>query len=320
MNIEVEIKVKIDNFEEIAAKVRVAGELVKKLKQVDDYYIPCHRDFFAAKPHPTEWLRIRTNPDKTIFEYDRSMDVKEDGSQAYAEEYETGISDVDEFRKILGFLDFKKVVTIEKQREYWMCGDIEVALDRIARLGDFIEAEAKGDFKDADEAKKACVTFLEKLGIEDVEFKFFKSKNTIREKFLNTITPFKFRIRSLVVDKEKIYSYELKYNKNSFYSYIIKMVLKYNDDSIMNAKVKIDGSGDRVFRRNFLTYLRRELNTGDRKIINHCRLVDSRSNVLVQMADMIAGTIRRSYDEDKEDGILLKRIIKKHIQDEWSFK
>ena len=98
------------------------------------------------------------------------------------------------------------------------------------------------------------------------------------------------------------------------------MVLKHSDGSILNAKVKIDGSGDRVFRRNFLTYLRKQLNTGDRKIMNHCRLVDSKSNVLIQMADMIAGTIRRSYDEDKKDGIVLKTIIKKHIQDEWQFK
>lgn len=50
-----------------------------------------------------------------------------------------------------------------------MCGDIEVALDEIKGLGTFIEAEAKGDFKDTIEAKHACIAFLESLGIEDVE-------------------------------------------------------------------------------------------------------------------------------------------------------
>ena len=154
MNIEVEIKVKIDNFEEIKEKVSKIGKLVKSINQIDDYYVPCHRDFFAKKPHPTEWLRIRTNPDKIIFEYDRSINKKEDGEQDCAEEYETEISNVEELKKILEFLDFKKVVTIEKQREYWMCGDIEVALDNIKGLGYFIEAEAKEDFQDAIEAKK----------------------------------------------------------------------------------------------------------------------------------------------------------------------
>jgi len=174
MNVEVEIKVKIDNFEEIKKKVSTLGKLIKSIKQVDDYYIPCQRDFFANKPQPIEHLRIRTNPDKVVFEYTRTINLKEDGDYDFAEEYETEIYNVEEFKKTLEFLDFKKVVTLEKHREYWMCGDIEVALDYIKDLGYFIEAEAKGDFKDSAEAKKACIDFLENLGIKDVENKQIK--------------------------------------------------------------------------------------------------------------------------------------------------
>lgn len=169
MNVEVEIKIKIQNFEEVKAKVSAVGKLIKSIKQVDDYFIPSHRDFFAQKPQPTEWLRIRTNPDKVIFEYDKSINKKADGEQECAEEYETIISDAEDFRKILNFLDFKKVITVDKQREYWDCGNIEVALDKIAGLGNFIEAEAKGDFKDSAEAKQACLKFLYELGIKNAE-------------------------------------------------------------------------------------------------------------------------------------------------------
>jgi len=169
MNIEVEIKVKVNNLQEIKEKVSKAGKLIKAIKQIDDYYIPCHRDFFARKPHQNEWLRIRTNPDKTVWEYTRAVNQKEDGSNDYAEEYEIEILDKEELKKILGFLDFKKVVIVEKYREYWMCGDIEVALDDVKGLGTFVEAEAKGDFKNKKEAKKACIDFLENLGIKDVE-------------------------------------------------------------------------------------------------------------------------------------------------------
>lgn len=167
MNVEVEIKIEIDNFEEIKAKVAAVGKLIKSIKQVDDYYIPCHRDFFAQKPHPTEWLRIRTNPDKVIFEYDKSINKKENGEQECAEEYETEILNAEELRKILNFLDFRKVVTVDKQREYWDCGDLEIALDKIEGLGSFIEAEAKGDFGNTAEAKKACLEFLSELGIKN---------------------------------------------------------------------------------------------------------------------------------------------------------
>jgi predicted adenylyl cyclase CyaB len=65
-------------------------------------------------------------------------------------------------------------LTIEKQREYWMCNNIEVALDNVKDLGYFIEAEAKGDFKDEKEAKQECINFLEKLGVKDVEKNYSK--------------------------------------------------------------------------------------------------------------------------------------------------
>lgn len=169
MNVEVEIKIEINNFEEIKAKVAAMGKLIKSIRQVDEYYVPCHRDFFAQKPHPVEWLRIRTNPDKVIFEYDKSINKKENGEQDCAEEYETEISNPDEFRKILSFLDFKKVITVDKQREYWDCGNIEVALDKVDGLGNFIEAEASGDFESNEKAKEACLKFLEELGIKNAE-------------------------------------------------------------------------------------------------------------------------------------------------------
>jgi len=169
MNIEVEIKVKINNFEEIKARVAALGKLIKSIRQVDDYFIPVQRDFFANKPHPVEWLRIRTNPDKVIFEYDKSVNRNENGKQECAEEYETEISNPEEFRKILDFLDFKKVITVDKQREYWDCGSLEIALDRIAGLGDFIEVEAKGNFKNNFKAREACLKFLENLGMQNPE-------------------------------------------------------------------------------------------------------------------------------------------------------
>jgi len=169
MNVEVEIKVEINNFEEIKAKIATLGKLIKSIRQVDDYFIPCHRDFFAQKPHPVEWLRIRTNPDKVIFEYDKSINKNEKGEQECAEEYETEISNPEEFRKILNFLDFKKVITVDKQREYWDCGDFEIALDKVAGLGNFIEVEAKGSFENNLKAKEACLKFLENLGIENPE-------------------------------------------------------------------------------------------------------------------------------------------------------
>lgn len=95
--------------------------------------------------------------------------MQADGNYEYAEEYETEISNKEEFTKILNFLDFKKAVTVDKQREYWDCGDLEIALDKIKGLGEFIEVEAKRNFENTDQARKACLSFLDNLGIKNAE-------------------------------------------------------------------------------------------------------------------------------------------------------
>jgi hypothetical protein len=179
-------------------------------------------------------------------------------------------------------------------------------------------------FEDDLEALKVKVAIKElkrELGFPDeVEFKFFRSKNDTKIKFLRKVNRFNFNVRSIVVDKSKIWSDELKNNKNSFYSYIIKLVLQHSDDTILDAKIRIDGSGDRIFRRSFLTYLRKQLNSDQKKVIKNCKLLDSKSDELIQMADMIAGSVRRSYDRTKEDSATYKKIINKHISNEWEFK
>lgn len=178
-------------------------------------------------------------------------------------------------------------------------------------------------FDDELEAEKTAIAIKElrrDLRFPDnVEFKFFKSSNKVRTRFLSVVKDYRFRVRCIVVDKTKIYSPELRGNKNSFYGYAIKTVLKYSEN-IINAKIKIDGSGDRVFRKNFLGYLKKQLNDDDRKIIKNCRLVDSKENVLIQLADMVSGSIRRSFDTNKQDRLVYREIFKQRIEDIWEFR
>lgn len=179
-------------------------------------------------------------------------------------------------------------------------------------------------FKDDLEAMKASVRIKElrrELKFPDnVEFKFHKSSKIVKESFLRAINIFDFQVRSIVVEKSRIISDELRNNKNSFYSYVIKLVLQHSNNEILNAKIRIDGSGDRTFRKSFLTYLRKQLNSKQKTIMKNCKLVNSKSDDLIQLADMVAGSIRRSYETDKTDAKTYKQIIKKHIKDEWKFK
>ncbi len=179
-------------------------------------------------------------------------------------------------------------------------------------------------FNDELEAEKTAVAIKElKRALkfpDEVEFKFSKSSRRVRERFLLAVNGFKFKVRCLVVKKDLVYSRELRGNKNSFYSYAIKLLLEHNGGSILNAKLRIDGGGDRNFRKSFTTYLRKQLNSRQKKVMKDCKLVDSKSNVLIQMVDMVAGSIRRSYELDKSDRETYKQIFSKHIVDEWKFK
>lgn len=179
-------------------------------------------------------------------------------------------------------------------------------------------------FDDELEAEKTAVAVKDlrrKLKFSDrVEFKFNGSNFQTRIAFLKEVGKHDFRVRALVVDKSKIKSGQLKNDKQSFYSYFIKTVLQYNKGTIKNAKIRIDGSGDRIFRKKFLTYLRKQLNSRQQKVISNITLVDSKTNVLIQLADMIAGTVRRYKEGEKEDSLKYWSKIKDRVEDCWDFK
>ena len=117
-------------------------------------------------------------------------------------------------------------------------GDPGFKLDKGSSRFFIISLVIFGDNLEVEKTAVAIKELRRELGFSDeVEFKFFKSRREVREKFLNTINKFDFRVRSLVIDKMVIESDHFKTNKNSFYSYAIKMILKHSNNSILNAKI-----------------------------------------------------------------------------------
>jgi len=72
-------------------------------------------------------------------------------------------------------------------------------------------------FDDNLEAEKTALEIKKlkrDLGFPDeTEFKFSKSRNEVKKRFLSTVSVSNFRIRCLVVDKKLVYSHELRNNK-----------------------------------------------------------------------------------------------------------
>jgi len=179
-------------------------------------------------------------------------------------------------------------------------------------------------FDDELEAEKTAVAIKElrrKLKKSDFfEFKFNKGSREIRVAFLECVRSFGFRVRAIVFNKSLVRSRELKSSRQSFYSYAIKTVLQHNSGTIKEAKLRLDGHGDRTYKREVVKYLRRELNRSEKKVFRKLQFVDSRANVLIQMADVIAGSIYRNFSGLKSDSGEYLKLIRKKVEDLWKFE
>jgi hypothetical protein len=131
------------------------------------------------------------------------------------------------------------------------------------------------------------------------------------------VKPYDFRVRAIVVKKERIYSLHLRGNKERFYAFFIKSMLGYDNGLLERARIIIDGSGDREFKREMGTYFRTQLGRGR---VKEVRFSDSRSDPLVQLADMCVGAIARSYKQERSDRLRWRNMISAKIENVWDFR
>ena len=150
------------------------------------------------------------------------------------------------------------------------------------------------------------------------EFKFNRCKAEYRDRFFSEIEGYEFYTRAVVVKKRLIYSEALRTKKESFYKFFIRQMIEKSQDGLVDARIVIDGSGDRTFKREFKSYLTSRL---DPSCVKKVSLKDSRSDALVQLADMTAGAIARSYRTDRSDSNRWRAQLKRNgqLQSVWDF-
>lgn len=169
-------------------------------------------------------------------------------------------------------------------------------------------------YKDAEEASLTIEAAKKDLRVKP-EFKFSKCADAVRDGFFRRVAHHAFRVRAIVVEKDKIYSSHLRSKPRDFYSYVIQMLMKHDGGALANASVKIDKCGDRNFNRALNTYLRTQLGGGK---IKKFKSVNSQADNLIQLADMTAGAIHRCYT-GKPNPDRWREMIDARIEDEWKF-
>jgi hypothetical protein len=147
------------------------------------------------------------------------------------------------------------------------------------------------------------------------EFKFSKTSADVRDQFFRGVAASPFRVYTVVVRKDRVYSSHLRTNQDAFYSYFLKLLLGAGA-GIADARIRLDGSGGRDFQRALKTYLRKQLGTG----IADFRMVDSERDQLAQLADMCVGAIARSYRDNRPDPSRWRNQLRPRIADVWDFR
>ena len=135
--LEIEVKCPVDDLGPIEAVLRSKGAVFEGELQQADRYLghPC-RDFGRTD----EALRLRRENDRWILFY---KGPKVDPHSKTREELSTPIPDPSSLEQILNRVGFQEVMRVEKVRRVYRYKEVEVSLDSVAGLGDFVELEVQ---------------------------------------------------------------------------------------------------------------------------------------------------------------------------------
>jgi len=168
------------------------------------------------------------------------------------------------------------------------------------------------DSKDAEDLNLRIDLLRKELSFHpEFEFKFNNLRSDFRIKFLETISPYSFLYFGIVINKEELLNKAMQV-KGSFFKYASSLVFQSAKPYLDSASVIIDGSAGKEFRFQLQKYLKNRINqeTGKSRYIKKVKIENSKHNNLLQVTDMIAGAVGRSYKHDKKDHSLYRDIIK----------
>lgn len=174
------------------------------------------------------------------------------------------------------------------------------------------------------ELAAACIEQCRQQNRQSREFKYAKTKDSIKTCFFRCTESAKHHVRAIVVDKPAIRSSHLRDNPNDLKSYAIHQLLTHTFGTVKDAKVVIDGQDTRSFRMADRDYFMRQVNGKAPGTLRDVEFADSRTNVLIQLADMTAGAVHRAVrQDDKSDGTHLQLIRRRTFQPRgsiWHFR
>ena len=160
--IEVEVKARIDSFEEMEKRLESLGAKKTKTEFQEDIYFASPIVDFA---NTDEALRIRTTDNDTFITY---KGPKLNDKAKTRKEVEMSIESAQKASDIFTEIGFAPARTVRKSRRYYQFENFEISLDDVEGLPPYMEIEiALSDSDDYTEAQDKIFKLFKRLGITD---------------------------------------------------------------------------------------------------------------------------------------------------------
>lgn len=153
--IEIKLKVAKDEYSRILNIIKKHSIDKGNVNQIDTYYTLIDKEFNQ------EWLRVRNENGKYIFNYKKKID------NSHYEKYDVLVDNVNNLNIILNALGVKSIGTINKNRMIYIYKDkYEFSFDIIEDIGMFIEIELINKSDDFEKDFCDLLKVLEDLKID----------------------------------------------------------------------------------------------------------------------------------------------------------
>jgi len=127
---------------------------------------------------------------------------------------------------------------------------------------------------------------------ENFEFKFSRSKERLRKDFFQTIARLPIKYKAIIVEKSKINSPILRHQPQQLYCESARMLFYDNNPPLESAVLLIDEAVAKIHHKEFNWVLKNYLS---KNTVSKIKQKSSRKEIMIQVADMIAGAIFREY-------------------------
>jgi len=164
-----------------------------------------------------------------------------------------------------------------------------------------------------DPLNEAMDAVRQQLGKQPLqEIKFMRLAHEERVRALHILCAVPFSVRAVVMDKRKIRDPLLR-KPAPLYRFVVTEALVSSAHLLEDASVTIDESfKSRTQQLDLTSHIRQEVNQSEEGRVQRIRVVsyaDSRRHNLLQVADLMAGAVARSYE--KSDGGYISLIRKR---------